>query len=714
MGTPLGNLGTPQHDAQMHVERIEGRAYLCNGLDPMKRYDNRTNRFQEAGLLPPIFNPTLTAAAGGALDGTFQLVMTEYDKIHNIESDPGPAMSIVCGNQFIQFSAWPEPRNPFTTHFRIYRGFANVSFATAQEAAAREDVQAIPMARTLEVTTSPGAGFTDNFDEDTLLERLVDFPISWWRGYPPTFAYPRLVRRRLFGWGQFGFRQGTVRAVQNSKYVFPDVNANWNRSIIGQRIAIGGATDWYEVVDFSDSSPLTIEIDPPFRDPNVTGANYFTWAQDGKLVWSQEDQPESFPIANHRFIAKGQGLRGTGIGEVRGFPIMFAHDQTWLLQFHDDPSQENMAQEQQLSGSVGCVSHNSIQKVTLNGGERLVWLSRYGIAATGGQGVDVISDQPIHPGGLKEYFDNMALDSKGEAQVACAVNYVPGHLYICAFPTEDAKTGCDEVIVWDYLNNNFWRWKFKWEITSMEIGERFVPNEDDANKAPRRRPVVLFGTDHGHVMYWPAGENDAAGRDDTEGTLEGTVDVADDTSLTDDSSEFMLPSPESPPDLRGLDGAYVTVLSATTGLYQHKAILVNTGIQLFVSEWDWVPQQGDSYWIGEIENFYLTPKIDFGSVTRLKMVEKLHLIYSQEDQGELELTTFQDQNPTPMELADGSTIDLTGETNTPLSRDNSANQKGRAPFPINARCHHFQWQVGNRKPNQPWTIKGAALEVAAK
>ena len=697
----------------MHSERVSGRDYLCNGYDPMFRYDRRTNRFEEAGLLPPVYNPVLTATAGGALDGTYYLVMTEYDKLHDVESDPGPAVAITCGNQYILFSDWPEARNSTTTHFRIYRGFAGVPFATAQEAAAKDDVTVIYMARTLEVAIPPVAGQFDNYDEDVLLERLVLYPVLWWKAFPPTFAYPRLIRRRLFGWGQFGFRDGTVTAVNGSKYVLPDGNCRLNRSIIGQKIAIGGATDWYEIKDYVDSSPLAIEIEPAFRDADVTGANYFTWADDGKLVWSQEDEPESFAVANHRYVAKGQGFRGTGIGEIRGFPIMFSAEQTWLLQFHDDPGKRNMSQEQRLSDTIGCVSHNTVQKISKEGGTRLVWLSRYGIASTAGQGVDIVSDPPLHQGGLKEYFDNMALDSKGEAQVACAVNYVPGHMYICAFPTEKATVGCDELIIWDYLTNNFWRWKFKFEITSLSIGNRFVPDPEDARNV-RRRPVVLIGTHHGHVMFWPAGENDAAGRDDTEGTLEGVVDEADEESLTDLSAEFMLPSPESPPDLRGLDGAYVTVYRPSTGLYQHKAILVNTGVQLFVASWDWTPQKGDSYWLGEIENYYLTPKIDFGSITKQKNVETLHLMYSPEDQGELQLDCYKDQNPEAMTLDNGNTVDLTGEKNNPLDRDNTENQKGRAPFPVNARCYHFQWKVGNRKPNQPWTVKGAAMEVTGK
>ena len=141
---------------------------------------------------------------------------------------------------------------------------------------------------------------------------------------------------------------------------------------------------------------------------------------------------------------------------------------------------------------------------------------------------------------------------------------------------------------------------------------------------------------------------------------------------------------------------------------------MNTGISLFVVEWDWTPQAGDSYWLGEIESFYLTPKIDFGSPTKKKTILKQHMIYSEEDQGELELIVYQDQNPTAISLADGNTIDLTGGEATPIGRENTDNQKGRAVFPINARCYHYQWQVGNRKPNQPWTIKGAAMDVAVR
>jgi hypothetical protein len=657
---------------------------------------------EEAGLFPPILNPTLTAQAGGSLDGVYQVVITEYDKIHDIESDPGPSQQITLGNQYIEFSAWPPARNAATTHFRVYRGFAGDPYATPDEAAARDGVSVSPMARTLEVSVPPGAGFADNVDEDDLQELLTTAPISWWRGIPPAFSYPRLIRERLFGWGTPGFRQGTVTARKGSKYVFEGANCRWNRSIIGHRIAINRATDWYTVVDYNDASPDTIEIDPPFRDADVSGAEYHTWQDDGKLVWSQEDEPESFPVSNHRYIAKGQGLKGSGLGAVRGFPVMFAADQTWLLQFQSDPGQENMAQEQRLSGTVGCVSHNTIATITRNGTERLVWLSRYGIASTAGQGVDIVSDPPIYPGGLRDYFDNMMLDPKGEAQVACAVNHVPSHLYICAFPTEDSNVGCDEVVVWDYLNDNFWRWKFKWEVTSLAIGDRYIPDTDDANK-DRRRPVVLIGTHHGYVYYWPTGENDGAGRDDTEGTVYGTVDEATETTLVDNSAEFTVASPESPPDLRGLDGAFVTVFREGPG-YQHIEILTNTATELVVPQWEWQLQAGDEYWIGEIENFYRTPKVDFGSLIGTKRVEKLHVVFTPEDQGELEVTTYKDQDPTAMTLQTSDKVDLTGAENAVYGRANEDYQKGRAIIPVNARCHHFQWQVGNRRPNWPWTV----------
>lgn len=717
MGLSLGQIGSFQHHPESaHAVAVKGRWYICNGLDRMRRHDVKTQQFDEAGMLPPLNYPTAAAGGAGEPNGTYQCVMTEYDALHDIESDPSPPFEIAVVNQAIEYSAWPAVRNASTTHFRVYRSIAGSAFVTPEMALANADLTVIAMARVVHETVIGLGTVSDNYADTgvgSITDRMYDYGVSFHNGEPPTFTYPVLCRGRLFGWGQRGFHIGTVDVTYGSKYIFPGPNNLWNRSLIGQHIVIGTDTRSYEIVDLLDTSPAALKIGEDYAGETADAANYHTYADDGKLVWSRVDNPEGFPAGNKKYIAPGQGLKATGLTEFGGFPILLTADQSWLYHYGNDPGQSGTTQEQQLSATIGCVSHNTIAHIQTPTGPKVVWLSRFGIAATALQGVDIASDPPFYPGGMRSYFDDVKLDSKGEAPVACGVNYAPKNLYICALPTGNSEGGCDEVVVWDYKNNNFWIWKFKFEIYSMRIGKKWVADPTNANKL-YRRDVVLMGSNGSQVFYWPEAENDGASRDDDEGTLSGTVSDSDATSLTDINAEFMVQAAESPPGLRGLVGAYVTVERASDGELQHKEIIENTATLLEVNDWDWTPTIGDSYWIGEIENYYKTPKIDFGSVISMKQIQNIHFFHDIEEAGSLKLKCWRDQDPTKMNFEDGDEIDLASGTDPVHGRTMTATQKGRVCIPVNADCYQFQWEVGNRKPNEPWTLNGAAMKFDSR
>lgn len=702
MPSSLGRIGSLQYgETSLNRERIGGRLYVCNGREPMHVYEPGRAVWRQAGMMVPpddLIDVDVAAQGSPGLTGTYNVCATEYDADANIESNPTARTEVSPAGQAIEVTITGSfIKNPTTTHIRLYRTIDDGAYPTM--------FWMVELARD---TIGATYVYYDDLDDTTLQDS--DKALIVTHGVPPVMAFPIYCKRRLFMWGDGVYDRGTLQVTNGSRAVLGNGMNGWNRGIEGHRIIFGTHADEYEVLTFSDGSPqelALVDYMPAYAGPTDTEIAYRTYRPPGRLRWSSQDGYEYFPSANERHIAKGRPMVPTGGAAFHGRLMLFFAAETYMLQFDADPS-EGRGTEQRLSGNHGCIAHRTIQQITSNGQQRLVWLARHGIASTAGSGVDLASDQPGYPGGMRAFFDDLLLTPGGYNQMACAVNLPSKGLYLCAVPTVDGNGGCDKVVVWDYVKNNFWVWEFPFEIYDMKADWEYLDGG-------QRREVVRMGTDDGLIATWPSGETDMAERNrgDAEspaaGDLSGTVTSAGSDWLEDTDATFITQF-ASPAEKLGLAGAYVSV-EDSDGDIQRRRIVSNTDHRVTTeTAWTTTPSVSDSYWIGEIQSYYQVPQIDFNTVAQLKHINEMHLFYEVEEQGTLYFDFYAEAGSDVETMSHGSALDLTGESHPVYGT--RVPKAGMHKVPINIRSYRFGWRVRNRKPNEPWALNRISFPFA--
>ena len=529
--------------------------------------------------------------------------------------------------------------------------------------------------------------YTDSGDTPDFLNYGLDI-----FRYPyPNKAYNFKLHRRLIGWGTedlevyFTVTVGETTAVWSS-------GDPLDAGCVGMVLYPDTDTRGYVIVDFIAGSPISVVLKDAFEGPASPDTNTVKCKlcrASGELRWSEPDDYENGPLANVRYVEKAGADPETGAAAINGRGLLFTVSKTFAMHSHPiyGPTllQGNVIE---LSNAIGCLSHRTIRECD----GWLLWLAEGGIAASGGGMPRIISDD------IAPEFGEILKETTGRCRSAFAVNWKAKRRYICFVPKVGDTVGCSRAIVCEYgrvpgePQFRFTIYEFQKEFTCGTMERHTVIGDDGTNYT--EFPVI--GDEDGFV--WSLGIGDADGPD--EGTVAGTITEVSTSpaTMTDENATLKTSG-------LGLAGVVVTIRRASDGAEQRLNVTGNsTDTFTFAQSWDWLPGAGDVWWAGGIEGFYETGHSALGSSTRLKALERVVTAFNQESAGVVAaLKVFKDFSLTDLDLTqEGKTLDLNSETGR------EARQMSKA------EGFHFKFRWGNDQPDQPFTLRSAAVLAEAK
>uniref|UniRef100_A0A6M3XR61 Uncharacterized protein n=1 Tax=viral metagenome TaxID=1070528 RepID=A0A6M3XR61_9ZZZZ len=673
---------------------------MFNGKERPRKYEPQSQSVKQFGLFVPEEDliPIISATGGSFETGTYTVTYVEVDSRANngqgLVSGP-PRETVLDQWKFsILVAGWsvtlrfpPYMTNPDADERWVYASLPDGSWPVLGR------IARVP-AGTTTFTWTGGAYNTSATVDGKVTEPDFDnFPLDQNRYPAPNKNYPVKLKRRLFLWGSEPLETRFVFTVGSDEATYASGDM-LDAGCIGMVVYPEGEVRGYQIEGFYEGSPPVIKMNDKFVGTEASSDTHPVMCKlcrpSGELRWSEPDDYENFPASSVRYAEMAGGDPETGCAAINGRGLFFTVRKTFALDFDTYPN-VGWGSLQEISTSVGCLSHRSIQEC--NGA--LLWLAEGGFVASTGGNPQFVSDD------IQPLFADVIRDSLGRVRDAFALNWRAEKKYICCVPRAGDSVGCSYAFVCDYSpipGEPNYRWSiysFSKEFTcgSMEL-HTVTETADDGTETTSYYEYPILGDKDGYV--WTFGVGTADGPES--GTVSGTITAADTiatspTLFTDADASFDT-------DGLGLAGMMVTFERASDEEKQELLVASNTGDTLrFDGEWDtWTPAAGDAYWIGGIDSHYETGWSSLGGDAEQKKLHRLVSTYNQESSGEVTVKVYKDFSTTAISLTnEGETSDLT------TARD-PKRLSGAAGF-------YFKFRWENEKPDQPWTLRAATAVV---
>lgn len=653
-----------------------GVAALFNGRELPWKYEPESQNVKPFGMLNPDVDLTTAPTNNSSpsnLNGTYLYAYVEVDSLAQGPANEGqlsgpPKSSVgveaVVVDGFVTLTLPLTPVNAHATELWIYRTLAGGAWPTLGRIA------------TVDIGTETYVDTGDTPD-------FTNYPLNIYRAPAPAQTYPAKMNRRLLTWGNEPFTT-TIRFETDSataEYVSGDV---LDDGAIGAVIYPDDDTQGYPISNFVGGSPGTITLDKTYEralgSPNAAEISCRICHPAGAVRWSEPGDYENFPAANIRYVERAAADPESGIGIINGNALLFTVGKTFRLFFNVTPDVGD-GQIQELSTTIGCLAHRSIQDVD----GMLIWLTSGGIAVSNGGIPQIISDE------IAPKFDEIIRDSDGRVRTAFAVNWQDQRRYMLFYPRSTDTEGCSAAIVVDYRQvPGEPRFRFTFYTFEQEFRAGSIERHTSVSAGVTNYPTYPVLVDR-YGFSWSFGIGDADGPQT--GTVSGTVTSASTSppTFTDSSASFRTAG-------LGLNGVAVTFRRRSDG--QEQTLIVSTTQSDTLSlrdAWDgWVPQSGDSYWVGQIDSFYETGDAPLGAIDRPKELDRLVVASEIQSTGELTADVYINQESSVQTFPnEGNTLDMTDGRQI-------VNLSGLRAFLVKLRFH-------NNRPNQPWKLRAAQI-----
>jgi len=666
---------------------VNKRLMLANGLESIYQYHPIARGVYPGSMFRPDDGASAADTPGSpdALSGDYVYRYTEYSQTTDDESPANETdIEVTANSGQVTISGFPAARNSHTTHWRVYRTVAGGAWPV--------------MARVGEVAIASPASLVDSIadeDLDFANEGLVTAT-----GFPENRPYLVHVRDRLILLGD-RVQEGTDASATNGslEVTLGDADIVLGLGLVGKEIVFTADKRAYAIDDVDlAASPPTIILGTAYAGSTGSGKAYTLCGNSNAADASEPRYPNRVPASSRRYIEHGDGDRVTGGCEYNGACLVFKRRKVYLWEWDLYP-QEPYGHIQCISKGMGCLSHWTAVECT-DGIAR--WLGNEGIVEyTGGKP----RYNPLSLANQSIFSSLPRDDDKGLIERSCAVDWSAENLYIVTIPQDSDTLGCSQAAIYDYANKALYFWEFNHEIRSMVMGR------DDSGDE-----IVLFGDTNGYVWQLGVGHTDGVGTPAVTGTVSGTISSASDGSpatITDNAALFIVT--DGSPEVLGLDGCYVTVQRESDGVTQTCRIASNGLHDLYVDALDWVPEEGDQYWVGGIDARYESGWIDFGVVNAIKRAMYTHLVFAPEDEpSSLRYQHYTDFNTEALPLSDHSDREgETGYTDRYLTVD-LTNEAGRERLKLGGvRATYHKWAISSDRPAQPFEIRLVAFDVEA-
>lgn len=539
-------------------------------------------------------NVRRATTTAGNLTGRYYAWVSFYSTKYDRESDLSPISNVVdCQGQAISLSSIPVSTDTQVDARRIYRSQAGGTVPYLEKTISDN------------VTTSATL-----VTSDAALGMLRRHP-SGEAGagmYNPPFASPYLVpfKNTIIMGGSIPYDLGSAFVTNASATVELNSPGVVNQSMVGKEFRVSGDTQKY-VIESVNVSGNTLVIRPidnlvsgTYKGSTDLTATYQIIGDENSLHTSFIDDDNvnryhGFPPELVQTITEGQpGDRITGLGLIGDAFIVCKQFSTHVGEGSYAPWTMS-----KISDSLGCAAQDTM--VQDEKGNALWLTGEQGIASCDGFQVGLISDSVLDLfQGTHELGFNTAKYNE-----AHAVYDIQRH-WLWLFLTHKDSTTNDVVLVLDRSTGDpkGWRWYY---FTGIYAKSSAVIYDENG------LTQIYIGDYDGFISRLWIGYCDGV----QTGTLAGTATAGAASTLTDGTATFYTTG-------NGLKAMYITKYSITTGLYEQKKIVSNTGTIVTISgTWDANPVSGDTYWIGAYELDWKSKNFQFARATDKNMIHDL-------------------------------------------------------------------------------------------
>jgi hypothetical protein len=286
-----------------------------------------------------------------------------------------------------------------------------------------------------------------------------------------------------------------------------------------ETVANGTTTVEVDGVDANlvDIAPDTSENDPPPDSIRYLAAHKSRLfaADEGKLYWSEVDDPESFDPDAYDFVNRNDGQKITGIASLPGGWLLILKEDSYYILEGDTPGIWRISR---VGPAVGCVSHRSI----VIGADGTYWWSGQGpVRLSFG---DLTSPRLIGSERISAVISQRSMNYAKRDEISAAFD-IDNQRILFAIPEQRSLVNT-KMLAW---SSELGAWESdRWD--PMDVGSLTTVNDASS------QPFVMIGGLKGQVFKLGAGSSDGIASGDFTGTF--VASATSQTTITDVTAAF--------------------------------------------------------------------------------------------------------------------------------------------------------------------------------
>lgn len=641
------------------VERVGRYAVAHNGIDYPVKYDHRTGTATELSITYPYQTPnsvipTVTAnTSGGSLTDSYYIGYAHSFLNDELGEESALPLGVDLNSGFIyqqngasgsdinsnsiDFSVieLPNSENAKTTDsgeigFHVIR--RTLAFATQNEATSALAEGWLYF----EGTVAVGGTFVSTKTNDDL--QKGDLPTNAGESYIPRLPAPFMdasvtYRSRLFFAGSKQHRLGSITATQNSEKVVgvsPAVSGSptlWGRWAEWMVFKVDGDNRTYDVEryaytnDNGGGNAEELYLTEQYQPATASNAGYLLRPRSGRVYFTEEGKPYDYGGANYFTLDGDEGESVVALGTVGRNLLAMTRNMTYAFDYQSYPGDLG-GLATPVARDIGCIAPKSFVEVRGVG----YWLSDHGIVRSNGGNVEVIGNS------LQDMFtdpddsDYVTRSRSNQLAEAYVGHYPDEQQILMAVRTKNATQGCDVILAYNYFFDT-------WDFFRVRAGVTGFSE----SVADDGQPILLFTDGFGQVNKWGEGTVDGAGEVNKRGQIRGKVISATELGvvLSNQNSLFVgAGSADFSSGSLGLDGAFLKVTSATTGLVQYRRVFDNDAVSVRITKsWDTTPSADDYWELGGIDHLWKLKNSTISLPGRVKNLKAVNIYHKKEQEG---------------------------------------------------------------------------------
>jgi hypothetical protein len=461
------------------------------------------------------------------------------------------------GVETVLYGAVPVPTEEKVVRRQILRNLSGSAESLYVDIDTTDLVSTVFMSRVDDAALSDGVALPLTHGED-------DLPYASRNGIPP--SHKRVIashKGRIYATADAEYSAGHAEVAFNQTLV-KGVGTAWRKTFIGRLMYFVGATSPYGITDVDEDAQV-VTLDRPFFDAPRPFCRYTIKPEPGErrlVYYSEAGLAESWPAYNALAVPETND-EIVGLLSLGQYLYIVERRHLHRLTFQGDPQDGYTF----LSATRGSLS-NRTYAVADN---VVYFLDEIGIHRFDGQESTPIS-QPIQnlfqPYGTEDVEVDWTAD---QSLWHAALDPIADT--IRWFVNMVGRQGLVDAICYNYRTDRWWIEQYPTAVTS----------NTNTTMGARRS---LVGTDARRILCLGNGVYDGV---DDSGTLRGTVETADATTITDSLASF-----------KAVEGAPITIVEGT-GRDQTRVIAraTETTIEV-VQPWDVIPDATSIYQVGGI------------------------------------------------------------------------------------------------------------------